>query len=92
MAEAAPGHRHASDARAALKALPLDADSLGARHVVVDLVYGPATTPLIRIARERGARVVDGVEVLVHQGAASFRIWTGLEPPVDVMRAAARTT
>ena len=89
-ASAAPGSR--TDAGTNLKALPLDADALEARHVVVDLVYGPATTPLIRIARERGARVVDGVEVLVRQGAASLRLWTGLDPPVDVMRAAASTT
>jgi shikimate dehydrogenase len=34
--------------------------------------------------------VVDGLEVLVRQGAASFRLWTGADPPLDVMRAAAR--
>jgi shikimate dehydrogenase len=73
-----------------LKPLPLDADSLSGQHVVVDLVYGPSPTPLVRIARERGARVVDGLEVLVHQGAASLAIWTGLDPPLETMRRAAR--
>jgi shikimate dehydrogenase len=73
-----------------LKALHLDADSIEQRHVVVDLAYGPAETPLIAAARQRGATVVDGLEVLVHQGAASLRIWTGEEPPVDVMGKAAR--
>jgi shikimate dehydrogenase len=74
-----------------LKTLCLDADSVEARHVVVDLVYGSAETPLSMFARERGATVVDGLEVLVHQGAASLRLWTGLDPPLDVMRATARS-
>jgi shikimate dehydrogenase len=73
-----------------LKGLPLDADSLGRENVVVDMVYGPYPTPLARLANERGATVEDGLEVLVHQGAASLRIWTGLEPPVETMRRAAR--
>ena len=60
------------------------------RQVVVDLVYGPHETALAARARERGARVIDGLEVLVHQGAASLRIWTGLEPPLETMRQAAR--
>ena len=42
-----------------------------------------------RASQERGARVVDGLEVLVRQGAASLRIWTGLEPPIEAMRSAA---
>ena len=73
-----------------LKPLPLDADAVEARHVVVDLVYGSSPTPLARIARERGAKVVDGLDVLVHQGAAALRIWTGLDPPLETMRRAAR--
>jgi shikimate dehydrogenase len=56
------------------------------------LVYGPSETPLEAFSRRRGADVVDGLEVLVHQGAASFRLWTGLDPPIDVMRDAARKT
>jgi shikimate dehydrogenase len=66
-----------------LEGLPL----IGAR-VVVDLVYGAAPTPIVRWAEERGARVVDGLEVLVRQGALSLAFWTGREPPVDVMRRA----
>jgi shikimate dehydrogenase len=57
-------------------------------RVVVDLVYGDAPTPLVRWAEERGARVVDGLEVLVRQGAGSLARWTGREPPVDAMRRA----
>jgi shikimate dehydrogenase len=70
--------------------LPVDPDAIDERQVVVDLVYGPEPTPLIAAADARGARVVDGLEVLVHQGAASLRLWTGLEPPLEAMRRAAR--
>jgi shikimate dehydrogenase len=52
-------------------------------------VYG-SETPFANWAREGGARVVDGLEVLVRQGALSFQRWTGLEPPLDLMREAAR--
>jgi shikimate dehydrogenase len=87
------GLREASappDSAAGLERLPLRADSLRPAHIVVDLAYGPSPTPLIAAASDRGARVVDGLEVLVHQGAASLRIWTGLDPPLETMRAAAR--
>jgi shikimate dehydrogenase len=73
-----------------LKSLPVDADALRERHQLVDLAYGAADTELVRAARARGARVVDGLEVLVRQGAASLRIWTGLDPPIEVMRRAVR--
>jgi shikimate dehydrogenase len=73
-----------------LKGLPLDVDDIQARHLVVDLVYGPVETPLVSAAKERGAATVDGLEVLVRQGAASLRLWTGQEPPLETMRQAAR--
>jgi shikimate dehydrogenase len=57
---------------------------------VVDLAYGPEETALAHAARELGCTVVDGREALVRQGAASFRIWTGIEPPLDAMRNAVR--
>lgn len=60
-------------------------------QTVVDLAYGEDETALVRAARAAGCTVVDGREALVRQGAASFRLWTGLEPPVDVMRAAVTT-
>jgi shikimate dehydrogenase len=63
-----------------------------AGQTVVDLAYGPVETALVAAARAAGCVVVDGLEALVRQGAESFRLWTGLEPPLDVMRAAVRTT
>jgi shikimate dehydrogenase len=59
-------------------------------NVVVDLVYGDGPTPIARWAGERGAHLVEGLEVLVRQGARSFALWTGREAPVEVMREAAR--
>jgi shikimate dehydrogenase len=59
-------------------------------QTVVDLAYGPEETVLVAAARRAGATVVDGLEALVRQGAASFRLWTGVEPPLDAMRAAVR--
>ena len=59
-------------------------------QTVVDLAYGPGETALVQAARAAGCSVVDGREALVRQGAASFRLWTGLEPPLEVMRAAVR--
>jgi shikimate dehydrogenase len=77
---------------AGLKSLPFRADSLDETHQLVDLAYGPVETELARAARAHGAKVVDGLEVLVRQGAASLRIWTGLDPPIEAMRRAARAT
>jgi shikimate dehydrogenase len=62
-------------------------------HRVVDLAYRPDGKPtaLVTAAREAGCKtIVDGLEVLVRQGAASFERWTGIPAPVDVMRAALR--
>ena len=70
--------------------LPLDPERLDAAIVLVDLVYGGSETRLVEEARRRGSAVVEGLEILVRQGAESLRIWTGLEPPLDVMRKAAR--
>jgi shikimate dehydrogenase len=66
----------------------LDGLPLVDARVVADLVYGDAPTPFARWAEERGARLVDGLEILVRQGARSLAIWTGREPPLDVMRRA----
>jgi shikimate dehydrogenase len=58
-------------------------------QTLVDLPYPKTATA--RAAEQAGARVIDGLEVLVAQGAAAFELWTGVPAPVDVMRAALRT-
>jgi shikimate dehydrogenase len=62
---------------------------LGPGQILVDLPYPRTATA--QAAEAAGARVVDGLDVLVAQGAASFEMWTGVPAPVDVMRAAVRS-
>jgi len=71
---------------AGLKSWRLGADLLSERLVVVDLAYGSTETELVQAAKECGAVTVDGHEVLVRQGAASFEIWTGKTAPLVAMR------
>jgi shikimate dehydrogenase len=70
------------------KQLPIDADDLARYECVVDLVYRETETPLVQAARARGARVVDGRELLVRQGALSFELFTGRAAPLELMRRA----
>jgi shikimate dehydrogenase len=70
--------------------LPLAREGFGPSQVVVDMVYGERPSELLAAAAAAGAQTVDGLEILVQQGALSLEIWTGREPPIDVMRAAAR--
>ncbi|MFM7127117.1 MAG: shikimate dehydrogenase [Actinomycetota bacterium] len=71
-------------------ASPIEGDWLTADHVVVDLVYHPLETALLRGAAQRGCRTVDGLGMLIHQAALQQQIWTGRFPDVGVMTAAAR--
>jgi shikimate dehydrogenase len=71
-------------------ALPIAAEDLPGFAAVVDLAYGPTETRLTAAARAAGVPTVDGLEVLVRQGALSFERWTGREAPLEAMRAAVR--
>ena len=64
----------------------LPVDVLGPGQVAYDIVYRREPTPWLRAAAGRGARTVDGLGMLLHQGAAAFAQWTGEEPPIDAMR------
>jgi shikimate dehydrogenase len=70
--------------------LPLRRDGFGSEQLVVDMVYGGEPSRILAAAKEAGAEVVDGIEILVRQGALSLHRWTGREPSLEVMRAAAR--
>ena len=67
----------------------LELDSLRPGLVVADVVVSPPRTALLRAADERGARTLDGLGMLVGQGALAVRHWTGVDPDREVMRAAA---
>ena len=69
--------------------LPVPARCLGPGQVVADLVYSPIRTPLVEAAKARGAVAVNGLGMLIHQAALSFRLWTGEDPPLEVLSAAA---
>jgi shikimate dehydrogenase len=64
---------------------PLPADRLQADTVVMDAVYRPNPTRLLREARKRGCATVSGVSMFVHQGAAQFELWTGQAAPLALM-------
>jgi shikimate 5-dehydrogenase len=68
--------------------MPLRPAFLPPRGGVIDLVYVGGGTPLVRRSRQLGLRCVDGWSILLAQGAAAFRAWTGMEPPLEAMRAA----
>ncbi|HZQ27305.1 MAG TPA: shikimate dehydrogenase [Acidimicrobiales bacterium] len=69
--------------------IPIDAEELRPGCVVVDLIYHPPHTQLLEAARARGAVAVNGLGMLIHQAAHGFRLWTGEDPPLEVMSAAA---
>lgn len=67
----------------------LPAASFTQGQAVVDLIYDPPVTPLVDRAKNQGAAAWGGLGMLVHQAAASLRIWTGQEAPVEAMSVAA---
>lgn len=68
--------------------LPIAEHNLAHFGAVLDLVYADGATPLVRAARSAGIPATDGLAMLLAQGAASFRCWTGHAPPVEIMRRA----
>ena len=67
----------------------LDSGGIPGGAVVLDLVYNPPRTRLLEEAERAGAKPVSGVDVLVYQGAYAFRLWTGADPPIELMKRAA---
>jgi shikimate dehydrogenase len=68
--------------------LPLSLDSILSSSLVFDLIYSPKQTPLLREAQKAGAKTLNGLSMLIHQGAASFKLWTEKEAPIKAMRKA----
>jgi shikimate dehydrogenase len=69
---------------------PVHPEALREGMVVMDVIYNPLKTKLLRLAEERGCLTVSGLEMFIYQGAEQFRLWTGLEPPLEIMRNAAK--
>jgi shikimate dehydrogenase len=69
--------------------IPLDPELLPRFQVVMDIVYQPLTTRLLREAQARGAATIDGLQMLIHQATAQFELFTGRQAPAEVMARAA---
>jgi shikimate dehydrogenase len=69
--------------------IPIDPKLLSRFRLVMDIVYRPLETRLLREASSRGCQVIDGLQMLIHQGAAQFELWTGQPGPQEVMARAA---
>ncbi len=69
--------------------IPINPELLGRFEVVMDIVYQPLTTRLLREAETRGAATIDGLQMLIHQATAQFKFFTGHEAPAEVMTQAA---
>ena len=69
--------------------IPIDPNRLGRYRLVMDIVYQPLETRLLREAQARGAATIDGLQMLIHQATAQFELWTGLESPLEVLARAA---
>ncbi len=68
--------------------LIIDVDTLVPTTLVVDMIYNRLQTPLLRAARARGCSTLNGLTMLLYQGALAFEVWTGRDAPIEVMRAA----
>jgi shikimate dehydrogenase len=67
---------------------PLVAEEMRRGMIILDLVYNPPRTRLLEEAEKAGAVPISGLDVLVYQGAEAFRLWTNMDPPIEVMRRA----
>ena len=68
-----------------LDAIPLHEDLLFEKHTVFDIVYSPVMTKLLTAAEKKGCAIVNGIEMLIYQGARQFELWTGKQPPIPAM-------
>ena len=68
--------------------LLFDINVLPTRALVMDMIFNPPLTPFLCVAQARGCRVLNGLSMLLYQGALSFELWTGHSAPIEVMRTA----
>lgn len=69
-----------------IEAMPMSTETLSRETVVMDAVYNPLKTRLLKEAESVGCKTVDGLSMFVYQGAFQFELWTGKKAPIDVMR------
>lgn len=83
LVNATPVGLHESDAP-----LPVDVTLLPATAMVMDMIFNPPETPLLRAAAAHGCQTINGLSMLLYQGAQAFELWTGRDAPVAAMRKA----
>jgi shikimate dehydrogenase len=72
--------------------IPINPELLSRFQVVMDIVYQPLQTRLLKEAQARGCATIDGLQMLIHQATAQFELWTGQQAPTEIMTQAAYTT
>ncbi|MCK5706992.1 MAG: shikimate dehydrogenase [Candidatus Aureabacteria bacterium] len=70
--------------------MPLKKKDLTKKQYIFDMIYNPADTKLIASAKEKGCKAANGLDMLLYQGAESYRIWTGKTPDISLMRKAVK--
>ena len=68
--------------------LDFDLNTLASNMVVADVIPNPPSTNLVKDARAKGCKVIDGLGMLVNQGVIGIQHWTGIDPDPNIMRAA----
>lgn len=68
--------------------IPISSRFLNPSMIVMDVVYTPLKTRLLKEADQKGCTTIDGLSMFLHQGAAQFKIWTGISPDIEIMRQA----
>ncbi|MFT5729181.1 MAG: shikimate dehydrogenase [Desulforhopalus sp.] len=66
--------------------MPIDEALLRKELIVADIVYNPRETKLLQVAKAKGCPIVPGIGMLIYQGVEAFKLWTGIQPPVEEMR------
>ena len=74
-----------------IDAMPIRKKDLDKSMVVMDVVYNPLKTRLLKAAENIGCQTIDGASMFVYQGAFQLELWTGMKAPVEVMKKAVLT-
>jgi len=71
---------------------PLSCGGIAKKHIVMDIVYSPHETLFLQNAKKSGAKIIHGIEMLLHQGTAQFELYTGVKAPIELMRKTLQNT
>lgn len=68
------------------KSSPIKTNNITENHVVIDIIYNPSLTPLLKQSNSKGAKILNGIDMLIYQGALAFKYFTSQEPDINIMR------